>query len=62
MSRKSTTIGIKELRKDSAKVSQQIIGQKHIEGLQEESYENVIGMTYPFTKNNVSLQKQDKES
>ena len=33
---------IKELRKDSAKASEQIINQKYIEGLEDEGYENVI--------------------
>ena len=44
--------GIKELRKDSAKASEQIIRQKYIEGLIEEGYEHIIGYGISFYKNN----------
>ena len=43
---------IKELRKDSAKASEQIIRQKYIEGLIEEGYEHIIGYGISFYKNN----------
>ena len=44
--------GIKELRIDSAKASEQIIRQKYIEGLIEEGYEHIIGYGISFYKNN----------
>ncbi|MFQ6794253.1 MAG: AAA family ATPase [Thomasclavelia sp.] len=48
---------IKELRKDSAKASEQIINQKYIEGLEEEGYENVIGYGISFYKKQCIITK-----
>ena len=48
---------IKELRKDSDEASKQIIDQKYIEGLQEESYENVIGYDISFYKKQCIITK-----
>ena len=49
--------GIKELRKDSAKASEQIIRQKYIEGLIEEGYEHVIGYGISFYKKQCIITK-----
>ncbi|WP_296876156.1 AAA family ATPase [Thomasclavelia sp.] len=48
---------IKELRKDSAKASEQIINQKYIEGLEDEGYENVIGYGISFYKKQCIITK-----
>ncbi|WP_129738694.1 AAA family ATPase [Massilimicrobiota timonensis] len=49
--------GIKELRIDSAKASEQIIRQKYIEGLIEEGYEHVIGYGISFYKKQCIITK-----
>ena len=51
--------GIKELRKDSAKASEQIIRQKYIEGLIEEGYEHVIGYGISFYKKQCIITKAE---
>ena len=51
--------GIKELRKDSAKASEQIIRQKYIEGLIEEGYEHVIGYGISFYKKQCIITKTE---
>ena len=51
--------GIKELRKDSAKTSEQIIRQKYIEGLIEEGYEHVIGYGISFYKKQCIITKAE---
>ena len=50
---------IKELRKDSAKASEQIIRQKYIEGLIEEGYEHVIGYGISFYKKQCIITKAE---
>ena len=50
---------IKELRKDSAKASEQIIRQKYIEGLIEEGYEYVIGYGISFYKKQCIITKTE---
>ncbi len=51
--------GIKELRIDSAKASEQIIRQKYIEGLIEEGYEHVIGYGISFYKKQCIITKAE---
>ena len=51
--------GIKELRKDSAKASEQIIRQKYIEELIEEGYEHVIGYGISFYKKQCIITKAE---